>query len=78
MTAANLAPPIHGVPAPTRHASLFGTGVHASQDPRQSWTDKAGYDRAAEELVARFEANFAAFEAGVDDYVRAAAIRAAA
>ena len=44
-------------------------------DPRQSWADKAGYDRAARELVTRFEANFAAFEARVDDDVRAAAIR---
>jgi phosphoenolpyruvate carboxykinase (ATP) len=47
-------------------------------DPRQSWSDKAAYDRTAKELVARFEKNFAAFEAGVGDAVKAAAIRAAA
>ena len=47
-------------------------------DPRQSWADKAVYDRTAKELVLRFEANFAAFEPGVGDDVKAAAIRVAA
>ncbi|HJS84955.1 MAG TPA: phosphoenolpyruvate carboxykinase [Acetobacteraceae bacterium] len=47
-------------------------------DPRQAWADKAAYDRAARALVARFEANFAKFEAAVGEDVRAAAIRAAA
>jgi phosphoenolpyruvate carboxykinase (ATP) len=47
-------------------------------DPRESWPDKAAYDRMASELVGRFEKNFAAFEAGVGDEVRAAAIRTAA
>ena len=47
-------------------------------DPRQSWSDKAAYDRTARELVSRFEENFAAFEAGVGDDVRAVAIRVAA
>jgi phosphoenolpyruvate carboxykinase (ATP) len=47
-------------------------------DPRQAWADKAAYDRMARHLVERFEANFASFEAGVGDEVRAAAIRAAA
>src|SRR5271165_3789549 len=47
-------------------------------DPRESWPDKATYDRVAQELVGRFEKNFSAFEAGVGDEVRAAAIRAAA
>ncbi len=46
-------------------------------DPRQSWADKAAYDAMAKHLVSRFEENFAAFEAGVDDEVRAVAIRAA-
>jgi phosphoenolpyruvate carboxykinase (ATP) len=46
-------------------------------DPRQSWADKAAYDEMAKHLVSRFEENFAAFEAGVDDEVRAVAIRAA-
>jgi phosphoenolpyruvate carboxykinase (ATP) len=46
-------------------------------DPRQTWADKAAYDAMARHLVSRFEENFAAFEAGVDDEVRAVAIRAA-
>ena len=47
-------------------------------DPRQSWADKAAYDRMAAQLVERFEANFAGFEAGVGDDVKAVAIRKAA
>ncbi len=47
-------------------------------DPRQAWADKAAYDRTAKELVARFEKNFAGFEAGVGDEVKAVALRAAA
>ena len=47
-------------------------------DPRQSWSDKAAYDAMARHLVARFEENFAGFEGGVGDDVRAVAIRAAA
>jgi phosphoenolpyruvate carboxykinase (ATP) len=47
-------------------------------DPRETWADKAAYDRMAKELVARFEKNFASFEAGVGEDVRAVAIRAAA
>jgi phosphoenolpyruvate carboxykinase (ATP) len=47
-------------------------------DPLGSWADKAAYDRTARALVARFEENFAQFEAGVGADVRAVAIRAAA
>ena len=47
-------------------------------DPLNSWTDKADYDRTARDLIARFEKNFAGFEAGVSDEVKAAAIRVAA
>ena len=47
-------------------------------DPRQTWADKAAYDAMAKHLVARFEENFASFEGGVGDDVRAVAIRAAA
>jgi phosphoenolpyruvate carboxykinase (ATP) len=47
-------------------------------DPREAWADKSAYDRMARDLIGRFEKNFSAFEAGVGDEVRAAAIRAAA
>jgi phosphoenolpyruvate carboxykinase (ATP) len=47
-------------------------------DPRQSWADKAAYDRMAKHLIERFEDNFAAFEAAVGDDVKAVAIRVAA
>ncbi len=47
-------------------------------DPRQSWADKAAYDRMANELVTQFEENFASFEPGVGADVKAVAIRAAA
>jgi len=47
-------------------------------DPRQAWADKAAYDRTAKQLIQRFEANFATFEDGVGEDVRAAAVRAAA
>jgi phosphoenolpyruvate carboxykinase (ATP) len=47
-------------------------------DPRNGWTDKAAYERTARNLIAAFERNFAGFEGGVSDDVKAAAIRAAA
>ena len=47
-------------------------------DPRQSWADKGAYDKAAEDLVARFEKNFATFRDGVSDEVRAAEIKSKA
>jgi phosphoenolpyruvate carboxykinase (ATP) len=47
-------------------------------DPRQAWADKTAYDRMAEHLIQRFEDNFATFEAGVGEDVRAVAIRVAA
>ncbi len=51
---------------------------NAVLDPRQSWADTAAYDQAARDLVGRFEANFEQFRDGVDEDVRAAAIRVAA
>jgi phosphoenolpyruvate carboxykinase (ATP) len=47
-------------------------------DPSRGWADTVAYARMARELVHRFEANFAQFEASVGADVRAAAIRAAA
>ena len=47
-------------------------------DPVRSWSDAASYDRQARSLVERFQRNFAAYEAEVDDTVRAVAIRSAA
>jgi phosphoenolpyruvate carboxykinase (ATP) len=47
-------------------------------DPRETWTDKAAYDRQAAELIGRFEANFAGFADGVEAEIRDAAIRSAA
>ena len=47
-------------------------------DPRQSWADKAAYDRTARDLAKRFEDNFATFSEGASEDVRASAIRAAA
>ncbi|MBU0555461.1 MAG: phosphoenolpyruvate carboxykinase [Alphaproteobacteria bacterium] len=39
-------------------------------DPRAAWSDKARYDETAAELVGKFVANFAQFEADVDASVR--------
>ena len=47
-------------------------------DPRQGWADKAAYDRTAQELLGRFEENFAQFGESVGEAVKAAALRAAA
>ncbi|NKB51609.1 MAG: phosphoenolpyruvate carboxykinase [Rhizobiaceae bacterium] len=45
--------------------------------PRDTWADKAAYDVAARDLVAKFIANFEKFELHVDDNVLGAAPRAA-
>ena len=46
-------------------------------NPRETWADKADYDAQARKLVGMFIANFAAFEAHVDQGVREAAPSAA-
>jgi phosphoenolpyruvate carboxykinase (ATP) len=47
-------------------------------NPRESWADKAAYDRQAKHLVSLFEQNFESFAGTVDEDVKAAAIKAAA
>ncbi len=69
-----------------RHDPFFGLaipeqveGVPAEVlDPRAAWTDKSAYDKAAKNLVDRFEKNFQTFSDLVGDDIKAAAIRAAA
>lgn len=46
-------------------------------NPRDTWEDKAAYDKKAQDLVAQFIANFAQFEEHVDEAVKAAAPSAA-
>ncbi len=53
-------------------------GVEAQiLNPRETWADKAAYDAAAAKLVGMFIANFAQFEAHVDQGVRESAPKAA-
>lgn len=46
-------------------------------NPKSTWSDKGAYDRAAQDVAKRFEANFKQFESHVDDKVKSAAVRAA-
>ena len=47
-------------------------------DPREAWADKAAYDQAASDLLARFEKNFSSFATHVGDDVLAVALKAVA
>jgi len=47
-------------------------------NPRESWADKAAYDKTAQHLVSLFEKNFETFASGVSDDVKKAALRSAA
>ena len=47
-------------------------------DPKNTWTDKAAYDKTAKDVARMFEENFKEFEPEVDDSVKKAAIRSAA
>ncbi|MBM3489223.1 MAG: phosphoenolpyruvate carboxykinase [Alphaproteobacteria bacterium] len=70
---------------PMRLDSHFGLMVPEScrgvpaqlLEPRKTWPDQRAYDRTASEVVQRFQANFAKYEAFVDAEVKAAAPRAA-
>jgi phosphoenolpyruvate carboxykinase (ATP) len=47
-------------------------------NPRDSWADKAAYDKQAKHLVSLFEKNFESFAGAVSDEVKAAALKSAA
>jgi phosphoenolpyruvate carboxykinase (ATP) len=47
-------------------------------NPRDSWADKAAYDKTAKDLQTRFEKNFETFAGAVSEDVKKAAIRPAA
>jgi phosphoenolpyruvate carboxykinase (ATP) len=66
---------------PTTPDPIFGVNIPLScpdvpsevLQPRNTWPDKAAYDRQAADLARRFNDNFKKYAAGVSDEVRAAA-----
>jgi phosphoenolpyruvate carboxykinase (ATP) len=63
--------PFFGLAYPTACGDIPASVLN----PRESWKDKAAYDKAAANLTGLFEKNFAKFEEHVTDDVREAAIR---
>jgi phosphoenolpyruvate carboxykinase (ATP) len=65
--------------APSRRDRYFGFAVPLAAesvpsealDPRETWQDKAAYERQADRLVDMFRKNFQQFEEQVDDAIRA-------
>lgn len=67
-----VADPIFGVNVPV---SCPGVPAEVLQ-PRNTWEDKAAYDRQAADLARRFNENFKKYEAGVSDAIKAVAPKA--
>jgi phosphoenolpyruvate carboxykinase (ATP) len=60
--------PVFGLAVVTQCANVQGQILI----PRNAWPDKADYDTMARKLAGLFRQNFAAYEAGVSDEVKAA------
>lgn len=63
--------PFFGLSYPTECGDVPASVLN----PRESWSNKAAYDKAAANLTSRFEKNFAKFEEHVNDDVKEIAIR---
>jgi phosphoenolpyruvate carboxykinase (ATP) len=60
--------PVFGLAVVTQCPNVLGEILV----PRNAWPDKAAYDKMARKLAGLFRQNFAAYEAGVSDEVKAA------